>query len=177
MKQKYVVILATAITAFILVAVGAIIGQAAQSQSVTLTPEVTEVQDLYAQREAEYQARLAEANLALEEAYARLEAVSVENTPTPTAAVETVQASLSPQDAMLIASILLPNGKIQRIPELVDYQGTVAYEVVLANGLLYIDANTGRVLYNSFSQPQVSVQTRGSHEDDDEHEGHEDNDD
>jgi hypothetical protein len=35
------------------------------------------------------------------------------------------------------------------VPELVDYQGIVAYEVILNTGLIYVDANSGQVLYSN----------------------------
>ncbi len=176
MNQKLTLILAASITAFVLVIGGAVIGRAAQPDTVTLTPDVTEVQNLYDQREAEYQARLDEANAALKAAYAQLEAASANSAQTQSAISAPVPATLSPQEAMLVAAIIAPNGRILRRPELVDYQGTVAYEVTLDLGVLYIDANDGTVLYNGIAQPRISVQTRSFNEDD-EHEHGEDHDD
>lgn len=176
MKQKYVLTLAAGITAFVLLTAGAIIGKAAQPDSVTLTPDVMEVQNLYAQREAEYQARLDEANKALQDAYAQLEAASANNDPSQSAVSDSAQPRLSPRDALLVTAIVAPNGRVLQQPELVNYQGTVAYEVSLDLGVLYIDANDGTVLYNGIAQSQLSLQTRNFH-DDDEHESGETNDD
>jgi len=40
-------------------------------------------------------------------------------------------------------------------PELVSFQGTVAYEVHLDRGLVYVDATTGNVLYNGVPAQQT----------------------
>jgi len=176
MNQKFTLILAVSLTAFVLVVGGAIIGQAAQPDVVTLTPDVMEVQNLYMQREAEYQARLDEANTALSAAYAQQEAAAQSSSQAQFAADDPVPATISPQDALLVAAITAPNAKILRLPELVNYQGTVAYEITLDAGVMYVDANTGMLLYDGTAHPQISVQTRNFH-DDDEHERGEDHDD
>lgn len=170
MNQKYILVLAAGITAFVLVIGGAIIGQAAQPDQVTLTPDAVEIQNLYAQREAEYQARLEEANAALSAAYAQQETAVQSGNQVQSPAAASVPATISPQDALLVAATLVPRAQLLSSPELVNYQGTVAYEVILDAGVIYVDANTGAVLYNGTAQPQNSVQTRSFHDDDDEHE-------
>ncbi len=57
-------------------------------------------------------------------------------------------AKLTAAQAAQIALNVVPNGTVTRTPELVSYQGTTAYEVVLNQGTLYVDANTGKILYN-----------------------------
>lgn len=59
-----------------------------------------------------------------------------------------VDVQLTPGQAAVIATNAVPNSVLVRAPELVDYQGTVAYEVGLNQGYVYVDANTGRVLFN-----------------------------
>jgi len=185
MNQKFTLILAAGITAFVLVVGGAMINRAAvQSEpAATLTPDFAEIQDMYAQREAEiqdlytqreaeYQSRIAEANAALAAAFAQQEDEPPSSTPTQSA-VEPVPATISPQDAMLVAATLAPRAKILSRPELVNYEGTVAYEVTLDTGLVYVDANTGAVLYNGTTQPQKSVQRGSFHEDEEHEEEHE----
>jgi hypothetical protein len=176
MNQKFTLILSVSLTAFVLVVGGAMIGQAAQPDTVTLTPDVMEIQNMYAQREAEYQARLEEANAALAEAYAQ-QTAPIGNSDQPQfEAAAPVPATISPQDALMVAAITAPNARLLRLPELVNYQGVVAYEITLDVGVMYVDANTGTLLYDGTAQPQISVQTRGFHDDDD-HEGGEDHDD
>lgn len=170
MNQKIALILSAAVTAFVLVVGGAIIGKVSQPGTASLTPDAAELQAIYAQREAEYQARLAEANAALSAMYARQETAATPGT--VQARPATVPATLSPQDAMLVAAMAAPRATILRLPELVNYQGTVAYEVALDAGMMYIDANSGQVLYNGTTQPQNSVQTR-TFNDNEHHEDHE----
>jgi len=179
MNQKFFLTLAAAITACILVVGGAIIGKAAQPDTVTLTPDAAEIQNLYAQREAQYKARLEEANAALSAAYAQQQAAAAVQTSEPTQPVveALVPATISPQDALLVAAIAAPRAKVLRLPELVNYQGVVAYEITLDAGVLYVDANTGALLYDGTKQPQTSVQTRSFNHEDEEHEhgeGHDD---
>ncbi len=57
-------------------------------------------------------------------------------------------ARISATQAEQIAHNVVPNGTPLRTPELVSYQGIVAYEVILNQGTLYVDANSGKVLYN-----------------------------
>ncbi|MBI4786946.1 MAG: PepSY domain-containing protein [Chloroflexi bacterium] len=56
---------------------------------------------------------------------------------------------ISASQATQIALNAVPRAKLERAPELVSFQGAVAYEVVLDQSTLYVDANTGNVLFNS----------------------------
>ncbi len=57
-------------------------------------------------------------------------------------------AQLSPEQAEQIALNLAPRARSTRAPELVDYQGTLAYEVTLDRGVVYVDAKSGKVIYD-----------------------------
>jgi hypothetical protein len=61
------------------------------------------------------------------------------------------------------------NNRLLRAPELVNFQGSVAYEVTLAGGMVYIDANTGAVLYNGTSAAHGEAHGSGEHGHDSEH--------
>jgi len=174
MKQKHILILAAGVTAFVMMVGGVIIGRATGQPEtvVTLTPDAAEIQKLYAQREAEFQARLDEANAALTEAYAQ-QSATASNTAAQSAA-EPVPATISPQDALMVAATLVPRARLLSLPELVNYQGTVAYEVRLDVGVIYVDANTGAVLYNGTAQAQTSAQTRSFREDEEHEHGEDD---
>lgn len=77
-----------------------------------------------------------------------------------------------PVTAMLaatIASNIAPGTRVIKEPELVDFQGVVAYEVTTDHGLIYVDANSGQVLHNGV-QPPARVWA-GEHEEHEEHEG------
>lgn len=55
-------------------------------------------------------------------------------------------AVISAKQATTIAQQDAPYSVLQAQPELVNYDGTVAYEVLLDSGTTYIDASVGRVL-------------------------------
>lgn len=57
-------------------------------------------------------------------------------------------ARLAPDQAAQIALNAVPGARLTRTPELVNFQGAVAYEVVLDQGNVYIDANSGKLLLN-----------------------------
>ena len=55
-------------------------------------------------------------------------------------------ATLSAAQATALAKKDTPDAILQAIPELINYNGTAAYEVLLDSGATYIDANLGAVL-------------------------------
>jgi len=82
--------------------------------------------------------------------------------PSPLAALTATQATtLAQQDA--------PNSVLQGSPELVNYNGTVAYEVLLDSGATYIDASLGTVL-----NPVATNDYRAERFDDDDDDDYED---
>ena len=60
-----------------------------------------------------------------------------------------INVQLTPDQAAAVAMGIAPNATLTRAPELVNFQGAVAYEVGLNQGNVYIDANSGKVLLNS----------------------------
>ncbi|MGO2385751.1 MAG: PepSY domain-containing protein [Psychrobacter sp.] len=86
--------------------------------------------------------------------------------PSPLAALTATQATaLAQQDA--------PNSVLQGSPELVNYNGTVAYEVLLDSGATYIDASLGTVLNpvatNDYRAERFDDDYEDKHHDDDKH--------
>ena len=77
-------------------------------------------------------------------------------------------AALSAAQATELAKQESPNSILQATPELINYNGTAAYEVLLDSGATYIDANLGAVL-NPVSSSVVTSDYRaeGFDEDDD----------
>ncbi len=77
-------------------------------------------------------------------------------------------AALSAAQATALAKQDAPNAILQATPELINYNGTAAYEVLLDSGATYIDANLGAVL-NPVSSSVVTSDYRaeGFDEDDD----------
>ena len=77
-------------------------------------------------------------------------------------------AALSAAQATVLAKQDAPNAILQATPELINYNGTAAYEVLLDSGATYIDANLGSIL-NPVSSSVVTSEYRaeGFDEDDD----------
>lgn len=241
MKQRTAFLIASGLTAFLLVSVGMLAGRLDFSNNATATaaptleatdataaqalavaaplqllasaevtqppsqpamPPVTPMADIVAtltEREAQYRALLVEANSRLEEAnqqLAQLEqqfqaAQAAQSAsapiaeaaaqpaqrprvrPTPAQPQPAIQAALTPQRALEIALIAAPGAVAQRMPELVDFQGAVAYEVLLNAGTMYVDANSGAILYNSVAVQPPPQAYYHHDDDDDDHEKHE----
>ncbi|WP_201558825.1 PepSY domain-containing protein [Psychrobacter sp. 72-O-c] len=55
-------------------------------------------------------------------------------------------AALTPAQATALAKQNAPSAVLQATPELINYNGSVAYEVLLDSGTIYIDANIDAVL-------------------------------
>jgi uncharacterized membrane protein YkoI len=169
MSQKTAFIIAATITTFLFVLAGGFMASfaapaAASQQPVAASVSATSVDvQVLQQREQQYQQLLAEANRRLAQAYAQNTAVPVVTaTAAPQVASQPVYP-ISPNQAAVIALNAAPGSNLQQIPGLVDLQGTVAYQVMLDNGQVYVDANTGQILFNSTAAP---LQTGRGHGDD-----------
>lgn len=159
MKQRAALILSAGITSFMLVIGGgtaalltntttadATTNEATAFQTVS-TATLTDAGLTAAQREAQYiqlinqaNAQISQANAEIAQLQAQLQQAQAPAT-TPTYAVSVEQAKS-------IALNIVPGATVVRVPDLVNYQGAVAYEVVLDKGTLYIDATSGQVIAN-----------------------------
>jgi uncharacterized membrane protein YkoI len=164
MNQRMMII-AVALTAFVLVLVGGLTvylnqlqpgAAAAVATDPTLLPAAgldPSTEALIREREATYATALAEANARLEAANAQL-AQAAAAAPAavapamPAAAPATPSYAVSAAQAELIALQNAPGAVLSTPAELVRYQGIAAYEVRLDRGLVYIDAQSGAVLAN-----------------------------
>jgi len=158
MGQRTSFILAAVLTGFLLVALGGVAGRvvdagAAPAVAATAAP-TAELISVMQQRDAAYRQLIAEAN-------ARLQQLG-------SAAAAPVTYPITSAKALLIATSAA-GGSLVRLPELVNVQGTVAYEVVLTSGTFYVDATTGRILTNN--TPAVVTVVRSSGGGHEEHEG------
>jgi uncharacterized membrane protein YkoI len=161
MSQRIALFLSIALTAFTLVIVGALMGGGiaalGRPTTPTLDPKlVNQIQN----REAAYQTMIAQANATFQQ---------TPTVPTPTATDTPVPPPVYPITSELAAWIALsadPNGTLLKTPELVNYQGVVAYEVTLDNGLIDVDANSGAILYNGAARPVISVSSSDGERDD-----------
>lgn len=88
----------------------------------------------------------------------------------------TIPASsvISSQQALTAANQYLPNESLQAPIELVNYNGTAAYEVSLISGPVYIDATSAAVLNPAPSSINTSKEYRYEDDDDDDDEHHKD---
>jgi ABC-type Fe3+-hydroxamate transport system substrate-binding protein len=145
LRQKSLLISA-ALTAFILVIVGALVGgmvQANPPATTSQTQEATTPSDPAGE-------------------------------PATTPVVATTAYAVTPAEATGLALEEVQDGLLTGgIPELVSYEGTPAYEVVLEQGNVYVDASSGAILYNGAQAAPTSATTpttRSMQYDDDEHE-------
>ncbi len=126
MTQRMTLLIAGAITAFMLVLIG---GVAVTVASKPAAASQTEVQG-------------------------QVQSVPTVSVPAAGAqpAPTTQTATLSPDLAAQVALNVVQGAALTRTPDLVDYQGTLAYEVLLDQGTVYVNANTGGILYNGAAQ-------------------------
>ncbi len=161
MSQKALVLIAGALTAFVLVIVGGVSARVAGASAASAAPaDASASAASWSQREAEYQNLIQQANQQLQDAYARLAATNP--APTATSVPMGPKVVFSPADAAAVALQAVPGSMLKRPPELVDYQGTIAYEVHTTAGLFYIDADTGAILYNGAAQPSYHASSPSS---------------
>ncbi len=198
MKQRTAILIAAVVTAFLLVTAGGILARvtlatnsadpvaeaATASPAAQLTATLDpQVEALIQAREAQYQEQLAAANARLQEAYAQqqaiasqlaqAQAVSQPQAAAAQAAAPTTGYAISPEQAVSVALSAAPGNTAQTAPQLVSFQGIAAYEVALSGGLVYVDANSGAILYNAATAPAVAAPQFNGSDDDDDHEGHE----
>jgi uncharacterized membrane protein YkoI len=150
-----------------------------------------QVQELMQQREAQYRQLIDQANQRLAAMNQQLAAAQAApsapaRTSAPAASVASAAPpaqpafTLSAEAARNIALNAANSATMIREPELVRFEGKVAYEVGFTRGVVYVDANTGAVLYNgtqvggggggqAASQPSASS---GEHENEHETESH-----
>lgn len=175
MTQKTALILSAVLTAFVLVLGGGLVARVSQTAAAPLAaptaaaataPAVSapaagmaaQLQEIMQQREAQYRQLIDEANQRLAAMNQQLAAAQVaQSAPaksaqaaTTTRAAEPAQPAitLSAEAARNIAIDASNNATMIREPELVRFEGQVAYEVGFTRGVVYVDANTGAVLYN-----------------------------
>jgi uncharacterized membrane protein YkoI len=160
--QGKALLLAGGLTAFTLVLVLAVAGRVASRLAEQPAPPTAvaratappatgsdpAVQALIDQREAAYRQVIQEANDRLVQANRRLAQVQAPARPAAPPAQAPQPAAIGADVAGQIALLVAPGAALTATPELVNFQGTAAYEVVLSAGKVYVDAHTGQVLYD-----------------------------
>jgi uncharacterized membrane protein YkoI len=158
MKQKTVLIVSIALTAFILVTLGAVVSSAfGNGLTVPASPDTIEdlpvdLQQTLQEREAAYNQLIEEANAQLQQVVSEnqtLQAQLAQQADTTNESSAAVAPAISADAALQIAlDTVVSSAVLSAEPELVDFEGSVAYEVPFEQGNLYIDADTGEVLFN-----------------------------
>lgn len=166
MRQRTALVIAAALTAFVLVLVGGLasrISQLTETQpaaSVAAAPTDAPItldptaQALLQEREAAYQQALAEANSRIEQANAQLAQANTQLAQAPAVAAPSASSyAVSAEQAQQIALGAAPGAALSKPAELVLYQDRPSYEVTLDRGLVYVDAQSGAILANGAAAP------------------------
>jgi len=167
MTQRVSLILAAVVTGFLLVAVGAVGGRvitasASEAGNVSAAAAVptADLVSVMQQRDAAYRQMIEQANARLLQAGAASQPAQPAQ---PTYPVTPDQAAAR--------AIAFAGGTLVQPPQLVDVQGTIAYEVVLTGGTYYVNATTSGILMSNAQTVTISS-SGGGYED--EHEGGDD---
>lgn len=166
MLNRRALMLSVAITVFVVVFAGGVAKAYAQLRSgASARPAASALEDPAVQaalrdREDAFQRLIEEANRRLAEAEAGSSQPQTQGYP------------VSSELAMNLGRAALGGGTLLRDPELVNFGGRVAYELIFDRGQVYVDANSGLVLYSSAAG---SVQASnpggfGEHERENDHE-------
>jgi uncharacterized membrane protein YkoI len=178
MSQRHALMLAAALTAFVLVLIGGVAAGITQpwaanaaAPAASNTPDPT-VQALLA-RDAQYRQLIEQANQRLQQAYAQPQQPAEQQPAAQQPAAPQPSYPVSAEQAAGIAQQAAPGARLTRGAELVSFQGTVAYEVLFDLGAVYVDATSGAVVYNGATVTASAPPFfGGEHEDHDNHESH-----
>lgn len=163
MSQKLAIVVAAAATAFVLVIGGAIMlaaalptwaaqpsaSTSASAASANSAADLATAQaqiKILQQRDQQYQQLLAQANKQLQDAYAKPTATPASPAMDTAGGTGPATVALSANDAAQIAASIAPGATLLKQPELVNLQGTTAYQVTFDAGMVYVDANSGQIL-------------------------------
>ncbi len=158
MKNRTIIFASITLAVFLLVIGTGIVTNvlAEKSDSTKATPDVNE----FMAREQQYQQLINEANQKLETANQQI--IDLAEQATSTSEVPEQPYLFSAEQASQIAANLA-GAKSKEFPELVDFNGTPAYEIKFVEGkyvgTVYIDANTGAILYNGLAQKIIYITT------------------
>jgi uncharacterized membrane protein YkoI len=158
MKITKVFLASIFLTAAILAVIGGLATNAFASKSAA--PQVTQ-EDVQAlqEREAAYNQLIEQANQQIEKANQDLQSMqsqltqAQQKTSQPTA----LSVGLSESEVQDIAAQAAAPGMVAlKKPELVDFEGKVSYEVAFEGSSIYIDAQTGEILFNGTLPQEVA---------------------
>jgi hypothetical protein len=154
MNNRMILLTSIGISVFILAVVAGIVSAIAMNsqntsnvvQAQAAVPAQAASQDVVQQmatREAAYNELVAQANQRIQTLNNQVAALEA-----ATAASEQQPTLTSEKAAEIALKTVGDDESLQKIPDLVSYQGKEAYEVDLKDGVLYIDSKTGEILFN-----------------------------
>lgn len=169
MKPSKAFLASAFITAVILIIIGAVTSVAFANKGTDTAAlhdyQAREVE--YQQREEQYKQLIQQANQQLEKANAELQALqaaqgglaqSGQPASNAAAAQAGAIAAISPEKAGQIAvGAVDPAETPLKTPELVSYEGKAAYEVAFNKGTVYVDAQSGQILFNGTIPQQITA--------------------
>jgi len=144
MKNKISILLSVLITVVLLtVFVG--VTKAVSNKNNSQAANLAETVAYYSTREAQYQQLITQANDTINQANQQILTLQGQD-PSQISSAESIYP-ITLEQAIQIANEAALEMTTQA-PTLVNYAGTVSYEVVYPDGKLYIDANNGTILFN-----------------------------
>ena len=173
MSQRTALLIATALTVFMVMVMGGVAFQVFQKSMTNVqgvqinaptqanananaaAPTDAATVDQLAQRESAFRDLIQQANQKLEESYKQQQDLTQQvqvlknQSPADQSPAARPVYKVTADQAKAIALATVPGAVLLRAPELVSFKNVPAYEVTLDKGTVYIDANTGQVLYNS----------------------------
>ncbi len=169
MRPSRLLLASIFITAIILVLVGGLttIVLASKNSSQAANPSnQQEIIQAYQQREDNYNQLIQQANQQLDQANAQLKAMQAQMSQLQGSQATTSQkapeAAVSADQAEKIAMKAAEVGQsMLKKPELVQFQGKAAYEADFDKGSIFIDAQSGEILYNGTVPQQITADQAG----------------
>lgn len=148
MKTSKTLLLSVFITAVILVVAGSVVSARLSNNQA-------------AAREEQYRQLIEQANQQITQAnqdIVSLQEKLSQTQPQPGGSPAEPQAAVSAEQAAEVARAQAEAGQdMQKAPELVSFEGKAAYEVLFANGSIYVDANSGQVLFNGTVPQKITA--------------------
>lgn len=139
MNKRIIAFVSIVLTILVVVLAATLIRDVAANKAADVSPEVI---NQFIQREEIYNETIKEANQRIETLNAELAEAQKTND-------EESPVQITPEQAALIAlQTTNYQDSLQSLPELVDFEGVVSFEIQMSNGTVYVDARTGDVLFN-----------------------------
>lgn len=159
MKNKLTLAVSIFVTVFVLTVGIGVITKVSANNNPKVNSSPTVDATAFAQRELAYQQIIAQANQQIELANQQIATLANEFTPNPISEPTLEATSTYLFSAEQAASIAQQIAGVapKTLPELVSFSGTPAYEVIYGNGKVYVDANTGAVLFNGLQKTSTNI--------------------